>query len=80
MADPLTEEIRDALATAAVEAQERLSLRGHALYCAAMTYAENGYRARTPDVLSRADEFLAWLYEGSPRAALSGGTPEPTDG
>lgn len=35
--------------------------RQHALWCAAMTYAERGERVSGDAVLTRADSFLAWL-------------------
>lgn len=35
--------------------------RQHAMWCAAMTYAERGERVSTATVLDRADAFLSWL-------------------
>lgn len=35
--------------------------RQHALWCAAMTYAERGERITEEHVLDRADAFLSWL-------------------
>lgn len=47
--------------------------RQHALWCAAMTYAEVGDRCNTPDILDRADAMLAWLC--APSGGPTGGTP-----
>lgn len=47
-----------------VEADDRVQQkRQHALWCAAMTYAERGERISSDDVLIRADRFLTWLEQ-----------------
>lgn len=67
-------EINDEAAAATQYARQRLAdellhrdddrvqqRRQHAMWCAAMTYAERGERVATEVVLDRADAFLSWL-------------------
>ena len=54
-------EISRDLAAAFQLEQNRIALRGHALWCASITFAEKGFTGDTTSILDRADEFIDWL-------------------
>lgn len=66
MADQLADDIRNELASAMVNQQQRLALREHALYCSTVLYngwliASGGVRPDSREVLATAEVFLEWL-------------------
>lgn len=74
----LAEELHRRLTEDADREQQR---RQHAMWCAAMTYAERGERISSDDVLIRAEKFLDWLDRPECRCdlrdvSIPGGPPQ----